>query len=104
MTLPLIGIRFKKRDVAAAPVERTIDAAIISGGTVPIGRDQTRAEEGDVEFVRLYGGRPCWCCRLWRGRCRGRSSRARPRGGRRCDVASPCDDRAQRVPPPGRDH
>jgi hypothetical protein len=54
--LPAIGVGLVEAHAVAPLVQRTDDAAVIGGGTVPVGRDQARSEEGDIHFFLAHAG------------------------------------------------
>jgi hypothetical protein len=54
MVLAVEGVRFVKSDAMPQVVEGADDAAIIGGGTVPIGRHETGAEKSDRKGTILH--------------------------------------------------
>src|SRR3712207_1506295 len=92
MLLPVEGVGLVEGDGVAAPGEVAQQAAVVSGGAVPIGRQQARAVEGDLHAVISRGAEApslavtarssaARCAQVWRARIVARplSTRARRR-------------------------
>ena len=79
--LALVGVGLVEGDLVAARGECADDPAVVGGRAVPVGGDQARAEEGDIQSRHQRASRKSGIGRV---SARGRWPAAHRRGGRRC--------------------
>src|SRR6185437_8527907 len=73
--LALIGIGFEERDVVPASMEGAHDAPVVSGGAIPIRRNQAGTEERDAHqaasactWPAMRSNSAARCAQVWRAR------------------------------------